>query len=249
MVSFNLFLSSEAATAAVPTFGENVAAYFQSMFKKVGEISLPMWIVLIALVALGMVLLTLGSKKQKWNATTIAYAALAIALSFLLSNVRLYRMPQGGSITAVSMLPLMLFSYTFGIIPGLLTGTAYGVLQFLQTPSMLPIAPLYAICQIILDYILAFGCMGLAGMFGKSQKDDRIYLPSGIAVASALRFVCSVLSGVLFFAEYAGNQNPWIYSALYNGSYMLPELILTAVVGAFIGPRLCRVLRRNATIR
>ena len=249
MVSSTLFLFSEASAVAAPTFGENVGAYFQSMFKKVAEIPLPMWIVLIALTALGVVLLVLGSKQQKWSATTIAYAALAIALSFLLSNIRLYRMPQGGSITAVSMLPLMLFSYSFGIIPGLLTGTAYGVLQFLQTPSLLPIAPLYAFCQVILDYILAFGCMGLVGMFGKNQGNDRVYLPSGIAVASVLRFVCSVFSGVLFFAEYAGDQNPWIYSAAYNGSYMLPELILTAAVGALIGPRLCRVLRRTAAVR
>ena len=121
------------------------------MFSKLAEISVSTWIALAALAALGAVLLVVGKGKGRWNASTLAFAALAIALSFLLSNIRLFRMPQGGSITPASMLPLMLFAYAFGVVPGLLAGLAYGVLQFLQTPGLLPIPPLYALTQIILD--------------------------------------------------------------------------------------------------
>lgn len=253
MFTPSLSLLSEATTAipveTAPTFWQNAETYLQSVFKKVGQISPPMWIALAALVALAVVLLVIGGKKAKWSATTIAFAALALALSFLLSNIRLYRMPQGGSITLASMLPLMLFSYAFGVIPGLLTGVAYGVMQFLQTPSLLPIAPFFAVCQLILDYILAFGLIGLAGVFSKKRGNDQWRLSYGIALASVLRFVCSVASGVLFFAEYAEGQNPFWYSVVYNGSYMLPELVICVVIGVLIGPRLCKVMRQSANVK
>ena len=253
MVSSALSLLSEAVAeggqGAAPTFGEQVSTYFQAMFKKIGEIEPSTWIVLVAMAALGIALLVVGSKKQKWNASAVAFAALALTLSFLLSNIRLARMPQGGSITAASMLPMMLFSYAFGLMPGLLAGMAYGVLEFLQAPVLLPISPIYAVCQVVLDYILAFGCTGLAALFASKHGEERIRLPLGIALASVLRFFCSMLSGVLFFAEYAGDQNPWIYSVIYNGSYMLPELLICVAVGIAIGPRLCRAMRTSAGLR
>lgn len=253
MFTPSLSLLSQAATTGpeevAPTFWQNTEMYLQSVFKKVSQISLPMWIALAALVALAVVLLVIGGRKAKWSATTIAFAALAIALSFLLSNIRLYRMPQGGSITLASMLPLQLFSYAFGVIPGILTGIAYGVLQFLQTPSLLPIAPFFAVCQLILDYVLAFGLIGLAGVFGKKRGNDQRRLSYGIVLACVLRFVCSVASGVLFFAEYAGDQNPLWYSVVYNGSYMLPEMLISVVIGILIGPRLCKVMRQSASIK
>ncbi len=219
------------------------------MFSKLFQLSLPMWIALIALIALAALLMMIGKRKSKWNATTLAYAALAIALSFLLSNIRLYRMPQGGSITPASMLPLMLFAHAFGIVPGLLTGLAYGVLQFLQTPALLPISPFFAICQVVLDYLLAFGLIGLAGIGSKHPDREKQYLVVGIALACALRFVCAVASGMLFFAEYAGDQNPLWYSVVYNGSYMLPEMLICIILGFLIGQRLCRIMRQSAGIR
>ena len=233
----------------VPTAGENIAAYFQSMFKKVGDISLPTWIVLITLVALGVLFLLMSRKKHNWNARVIAFAALAISLSFLLSHIRLYRMPQGGSITPASMLPLILFSYTFGLTPGLVAGATYGVLQFLQDPVMLPIAPLYAFSQVSLDYWVGFGCIGFAALFSGPKDKDAIRLPLSIAAVSFLRFSCSVLSGVLFFGEYAGGRNPWLYSIEYNGSYMLPELFICALIGISIGPRLCRAMGKSIRTR
>lgn len=219
----------------------------QSMFKKLAELPAAMWIALGALLALAVVLLVVSRRKAGWSAKVIAYAALAIALSFLLSNIRLYRMPQGGSITPASMLPLMLFGYAFGVVPGLLTGLAYGVLQFLQTPSILPIAPFLAVCQIVLDYLLAFSMLGLAGAFRAKDRADRLALALGTALCSALRYVCTVLSGVMFFAEYAAGsgRTPLVYSIIYNGSYMLPEAVICVALAVVIGPRLCRAMRTS----
>ena len=228
-----------------PGFWENIGSYIQSMFKKFDEMNPSIWIALAALMALGALLLVIGKRKSQWNTTSIAFAALAIALSFLLSHIRLYRMPQGGSITPASMLPIMLFAHVFGVAPGLLAGLAYGVLQFLQTPGLLPIAPFYAVCQVILDYLLAFGLLGMAGIGGKCFSKETVSLPLGILLSAVLRLLCSVASGVLFFAEYAGDQNPLWYSAAYNSSYMLPEALICVAVGLVIGPNLCKVMRKS----
>ncbi len=243
---FCVLLESTAMAAKEPS-------YFEKMFKKIGEIEPRTWIALAALVALAVLLLLVG-KRAKWSATTLAFAALSIALSFLLSNIRLYRMPQGGSITPASMLPLLLFSYAFGTVPGLLTGLTYGLLQYLQTPGMLPIAPFYAVCQIALDYLLAFAMVGAAGLFGSwthKGGNERVALGCGITLAMVLRFVCTVASGVLFFAEYAegSGQSPLVYSTLYNGAYMLPETVICVALGMLIGPRLVKALRRTAGLR
>ena len=243
-----LFSEASAMVSQEGTFWSGVSDYFGAMFKKVGEIGLPTWIVLAVLVAAGALLLMMGRKRQSWNAATISYAALAIALSFLLSHIRLYRMPQGGSVTVASMLPLMLFSYAFGIVPGLVSGVAYGILEFFQEPFLLPIAPLYAVCQLLLDYIIAFGCIGLTAVFHGKKRKDTIALSCGIALAAFLRFACSTASGVLFFAEYAGDQNPLIYSIVYNGSYMLPEMLICIALGVAVGPRLCKIMYKSAKI-
>lgn len=238
-----LLLSLETATTTVAE-----PSYFEKMFKKIGEIEVGAWIALVALVALAVILMLVSRKKNTWSAKTIAFAAICIALSFLLSNIRLYRMPQGGSITPASMLPLMLFSYAFGIIPGLLTGLGYGLLQLLQSPTIL--TPF----QVLLDYPLAFAMLGLAGVMGKwgqKNKKDMLALGAGITIASVMRFVCVVLSGVLFFSEYAegSGQTPFVYSFLYNGAYMLPEAVICIVLGMLVGPRLCKVMRQSAGIR
>ncbi|MEA5013498.1 MAG: energy-coupled thiamine transporter ThiT [Candidatus Limiplasma sp.] len=213
------------------------------MFSKLAEVSVSAWIALAALVALAVLLLVIGKGKGRWNASTLAFAALAIALSFLLSYIRLYRMPQGGSITPASMLPLMLFAHAFGVVPGLLAGLVFGVLQLLQDPVIL--TPF----QVILDYLLGFGLLGLAGIGGQKKNKEKLFFPLGIALASFLRFLCSVLSGVLFFAEYAGDQNPLWYSIVYNGSYMLPEALICIIVALLIGPRLTKVMRQSAGLR
>lgn len=235
-----ILLALEVAPTAQP-------GYFEKMFKKLGEVEPAAWIALCALVVLGAILLIIGGKGAKWSAKTIAYAAICIALSFLLSNIRLYRMPQGGSITPASMLPLMLFSYAFGVVPGLMTGLVYGLFQLLQTPTIL--TPF----QVLLDYPIAFAMLGMAGVMSKYGRQSKKELPAlgiGIGISSVLRYICVVASGVLFFGQYAegSGYSPFVYSILYNGAYMLPEAIVCLVVGLLVGKRLVAAMRHSAGI-
>ena len=124
------------------------------------------------------------------NTRALVYGALSVSLSFILSYVKLLEMPMGGSITLCAMLPICLYAAVFGLRQGLLAGLALGILQLFQD--------LYVVhwAQLVLDYFIAFACYGLAGLFPKK-------LPLGLAVAALSRMLCSVLSGVIFFAEYA----------------------------------------------
>lgn len=199
-----------------------MSEFFANIFRfdKVGENGTNMWVVFAALLILGAVLFAISRSKQRWTTRMLANAALCIALAFILSFVRLYKMPQGGSITCASMLPIFLFAYAYGIGPGLVTGMAYGILQLVQDAFF--VHPI----QLLLDYPLAFACLALAGAF--KNKPWGLYV--GISLGALGRLVCHVLSGVIFFSEYAGNANPWVYSTLYNATYLLPEAAICVAI-------------------
>ena len=209
-----------------------MADWFQTAFKDFGEFPAGAWIVVAVLLVGGVIAYRSlkGGHKTVWNTKMMAMGAVCIALSSVLSMIKIWKMPQGGSITAASMLPLMLFSYVYGMGPGCLVGALYGVLQFIIEPYFLSLP------QMLLDYPIAFGMMGLAGLFSKMDNEN-LGLTAGVVLASVGRFVAAVLSGVIFFAEYAGDQNPWVYSIVYNGSYMLPNTILAlAIAGLLYAP-------------
>lgn len=150
----------------------------------------------------------------------LANGALCIALSTVLSFITLYKMPQGGSITLASMLPMFLFAYAYGVGPGMLVGAAYGFVQFLQ-------GGLYFVhpVELLLDYPLAFAMLGLAGLSNKFS--DQWGMIPGIILGTFGRFVCAFLSGLIFFGMYAPEgQNVVIYSMVYNGLYLVPEAII-----------------------
>lgn len=217
-----------------------MADWFQTAFKDFGEFPAWAWIVVAVLLVGGVIAYRSlkGSHKTVWNTKMMAMGAVCIALSSVLSMIKIWKMPQGGSITAASMLPLMLFSYVYGMGPGCLVGALYGVLQFIIEPYFLSLP------QMLLDYPIAFGMMGLAGLFSKMDNEN-LGLTVGVVLASVGRFVAAVLSGVIFFAEYAGDQNPWVYSIVYNGSYMLPECIICVILCLAVGLRLARQLKKN----
>lgn len=217
-----------------------MADWFQTAFKDFGEFPAWAWIVVAVLLVGGVIAYRSlkGGHKTVWNTKMMAMGAVCIALSSVLSMIKIWKMPQGGSITAASMLPLMLFSYVYGMGPGCLVGALYGVLQFIIEPYFLSLP------QMLLDYPIAFGMMGLAGLFSK-MDDENLGLTVGVVLASVGRFVAAVLSGVIFFAEYAGDQNPWVYSIVYNGSYMLPECIICVILCLAVGLRLARQLKKN----
>lgn len=159
---------------------------------------------------------------NKFSIRMLAEAGAMIAMAQVLSYLKIYEAPYGGSITAGSMVPILFFAIRWGVGPGLLAGTVYGVLQFLLGGSY-AIHPL----SIVLDYLLAFGLLGLAGMFNKSMVG--IFL--GVFVGIFGRFLASFLSGVTIWASYAPEtMNPVTYSILYNGSYLLPEMIISFIL-------------------
>jgi len=151
----------------------------------------------------------------------LVYSALGIALALVTSYIKLWEMPMGGSVTLLSMLFVCLIGYWFGLKYGLITGIAFGLLQFIIDPYMLSIP------QVILDYPLAFGALGLSGLF----CNKKFGLQIGYVIGVVGRFVCSTLSGVIFFADYAPEgMNPWVYSITYQGSYLGAELVLTLII-------------------
>lgn len=168
----------------------------------------------------------------------IAEAGVAIAIAQVLSFITLFHMPQGGSIKAASLVPLMIFAYRWGGTRGIWAGVVYGVLHFL-----LGFKSSIHYLSIILDYLLAYGAIGVCGYF----KDNMTGLVSGSIVAIALRWFASVTSGAVVFASYAPQgQNPWIYSMIYNASYMVPDGILNIIVLLFVYQGVKRGLNRGA---
>ena len=195
------------------------------MFSKFAEISPVVWGIVAALAIVGVVLFFITRDGKRWTTRMLANAALVIALSFILSYIRLYKMPQGGSITLASMLPIFMFAYAYGCAPGMLVGMAYGVLQFIQDAYF--VHPV----ELLLDYPLAYAMLGLAGLAGRFS--DQWGIIPGIVLGTFGRFVCAFLSGVIFFGMYAPEgQNVLVYSAVYNGFYLIPEAVICLVIAS-----------------
>ena len=184
-------------------------------------------IAIAAVAVLMVVLLILSAKRVKWNASMIAKAAVCIALSYLLSMIRLFRMPMGGTVTPVSLLPLILFSMAFGAKEGVLVGCAAGLLQLFVDPYV--IHPI----QLLVDYPMSYAAIALCCVAKVLPLPKVLRLPVGVILGYMGKFLMAVLSGVVFFAEYAGDQGALLYSLAYNISYIGPEMAACAVI-AFI---------------
>lgn len=157
----------------------------------------------------------------KLSAKQLAFCAVAIALGTVLSNIKLFSFPFGGSVTLLSMLFICLPGYWFGLKAGLVTGVAYGVLQLIIDPFVIHPA------QLLVDYPLAFGAFGLSGLF-TSRKGGLI---KGYIVAIVGRWIFATLSGWIFFAEYAWEGwAPLPYSLTYNGIYIFTEGAVTLLI-------------------
>lgn len=199
------------------------------------DVSLTGWVLAGALAALGVVLLVIARGHIRWTARMLANAALCLALAFVLSYIKLFDLPQGGAVTAASLLPIVAFAYSYGLAPGLVVGVAYGLLQMIQDPFI--VTPV----QAILDYPLAFACIALAAV-ARRLPDSWGWL-AGMALAAVGRFVCHTFTGVVFFAEYAEGtgMSPFVYSVSYN-SFVFVDMAICAVVMAF--PQVRGALKR-----
>lgn len=151
----------------------------------------------------------------------LTFCALCIALGVVTSYIKFASLPFGGSITLFSMLFVALPGYLFGVRTGILTGVAYGILQFLVDPYIA--API----QLLLDYPLAFGALGLSGVF----RGKKYGLTAGYLLGVFGRYVFHVISGYVFFAAYAPEgMNPLLYTLGYNLTYLVPEAVVTVIV-------------------
>ncbi len=153
---------------------------------------------------------------KRLSTRVLAQGALCVAMAFVLSYIKLFSMPLGGSVTLFSMLPIVLFAWLYGPAAGFTAAFAYSLLQVAQGAYIVHWA------QFILDYFVAFTVLGVAGFFKRS-------LPLGMAVAGVCRLACSVLSGVIFFASSAaeaGYASALWYSLLYNGSTIGVDTLL-----------------------
>lgn len=161
------------------------------------------------------------TKKSRLTVKQLAFCAMAIALGTVLSNIKLFDLPYGGSVTLLSMFVICLTGYLFGLGAGIMTGVAYGVLQLIIDPYVL-----YPM-QLVVDYILAFGALGLSGLF----TNAKVGLIKGYIAGVLGRYVFSVISGWIFFGEYAWEGwAPLPYSLAYNGSYIFAEAAITIVI-------------------
>ncbi|MBQ3498033.1 MAG: energy-coupled thiamine transporter ThiT [Clostridia bacterium] len=197
------------------------------------------------------------SKTEKTK--RLALSGIMLAMSVVLSFIKVFEWPFGGSITACSMLPVAILGYTYGMKWGLLCGTVHGVLQAITgatTSSAFAGMNIGSAAAIILiDYLFAFSVTGLSGMFKGRIKNHTAAFTLGTAVAVFIRYTAHVASGYIFYSSYADwffgdvMSNRFsamltekcspdtlgiIYSVIYNGAYMLPELILTAGTAALV---------------
>lgn len=162
--------------------------------------------------------------------------AVSVALALVLNKLSI-QMPQGGSFS-LEMLPIIIISFRWGIRAGFLTGLAEGLLQLAFGASM------YYPLQVILDYPLAFAVVGLAGYFKTAldAKGAGVKIFFGSLLGGFLRFLCHLISGAVFFGSYAPKgQNVWGYSAIYNGSYMIPSILGCIIVLLAIRKQLAKI--------
>lgn len=169
--------------------------------------------------------------------------ALMIALSTVLSYLTIFKFPQGGSIS-VEMLPLILMGLRNGSKWGCFTGLIHGVLQmFLGFQNVMYCQTIWSqLGCILLDYVVAYTVLGLAKLIAAPIKNKVLGYSIGTTVCGLLRLTCSFLSGWLLWGDYVPADWPvWIYSLVYNSSYMVPSIIITAIIIAFLtrcSPRL-----------
>ncbi len=193
-------------------------------------------------------------------------SGLLIALATILSFIKVFELIYGGSITAVSMLPIALLAYRYGVKWGLLSGFAYGVLQLTIGSfgsAFKGLTPAAVIAVILIDYILAFSALGLGGIMKGKLKKGGVGLALAVLIGGIARYVMHIISGYFVFGDYAewfftdvmkgtnitdtfsGNALSFVYSVVYNGLYMIPEIIVTIIAGVIVGILLPRLHRIN----
>ncbi len=170
--------------------------------------------------------------KKSENLIKLAECSVMLALSVVLSFVEVWKMPMGGGVTLLSMLPVCLVSIKYGIKGALPTAFLYSVIQFAigfasGNVFVYCVTPLTWVLCFLFDYIVPFTVLGFAGIFRK--RLGNIGIIAGIALVICVRFVCHYVTGVVIWGQWAEGMSPYLYSLIYNGQYMLPECIFTCI--------------------
>ena len=178
---------------------------------------------LAACLLAGLALAERSGQKKGVDARRLAYCAMAVALAYVTSFIRVFKLPYGGSVTLLSMLFIVLVANWYGVKTGMLVGFAYGILQFLQEPYFL------TLFQVCCDYVLAFAALGLAGLF-RGKKNS---LLTGYIAAVLARGVFHSIGGYLYWMDYMPENFPLalrnLYPIIYNYSYLLAEAAVTVL--------------------
>lgn len=193
---------------------------FKNLFTELGEIKPTSLIFIMVLIFASLIFyyFILKSNKSNFNSKILVYASICIAMSFVLSYIRIFHWPQGGSITLCSMLPIMIFSYIFGIGRGVIVGFVYSILQLIQDMYIVHWA------QLLFDYPFAFAAIGLSGIAKKC-------LPLGVLIGGLSRFFFHFISGAIFFGSYAPEgQNVFLYSFIINITLIGTDTLLCFLV-------------------
>ena len=180
-------------------------------------------LIVILLIAVGVML-----ARKKLATQDIAYAGVAISISFVLSFLKVTPVLYGGSITLASLAPLLIYAYYFGFAKALVCGLIYGLLQFIQDPYILTPA------TFTLDYLLAFASVSVMGLFSKAGLNAKT-VTLGTILSILCRFVMHFISGILYF----NHGSIWVnlpansavsYSLLYQTVYLIPDLVICLAV-------------------
>lgn len=178
----------------------------------------------IALFVLAILFAGKNSEKRKMGTRQLVFCAMAIALAYVTSYLKLFSLPWGGSVTLCSMLFIVLIGNWYGVQTGIFAGLAYGIMQFLQEPYVL------SFFQVCCDYILAFAALGIAGFFAKSSHG----LLKGYIAAVIARGAFHALGGYLYWMDYMPENFPQslkaIYPIVYNYSFLLAEAVITIII-------------------
>ena len=177
---------------------------------------------------------------KKWSTKMLVEAGVMLALAIVLDRIKIYRMPLGGSVTAGSMIPIIIFSMRWGLGPGVIAGATFGILKLMLGGYVLnPI-------QAILEYPVAFGSLGLSGMFSDSltkiKEINYSKIVASVFIAISGRFICHFAAGVVFFSsDLPEGVNAWANSAIYQSSYLVPEFIIGAIILSLLWKPLSRI--------
>ena len=156
----------------------------------------------------------LQMRRIHFTTSMLINVALMLALTIVLHQLRIFHMPQGGSVTLGAMVPLLLLTYRYGAGIGCLAGFVYGMINLMQDAFI--VHPL----QVLFDYPLPYMALAIA-----AAVPGRIYL--GAVLAFAARFLCHYISGVVFFGSYAPpDTSPYLYSLVFNATYLVPEAVI-----------------------